>query len=688
MISRFRERDEGRETSTFPIMFSMGFRVNSNSDLKGVKMKKIDPPKKDTMISRRNFLKTAAVGAAVAAAAVKTGHSALAAEEEGQPIRLAKDFSDALTRPPLKVDFPMTGADVFAKACLDEGLSALFLCPGNYTIAHAMINQGIPAIGGRHEGQMAKAADGFIRVSGEVAACSGTEGPGFSQMIDSIAAANAARTPLLAVASNMAIMDEDSEKGIQLIYQQPLTEGLKKWGKRLITPSRVYEYATYAFRQLKSGVPKPVHLDFPSEVAGAKFNNASELVRYFDKSKYRTEAKTYPDPKQIQAAADLLKKAQRPMIVASTGVFYHKAIDILKKFAEKTQIPVTYTGPMRGIFSDGHPLSAGTAMSAYLSADVVMMVGQYCMPVASGGFGGGWSTFNPNVKYIRIDLSPEDMGRNLPLEVGIISDEKVALEALYNETPSMTHDSWIAEIAAARQKFENENADMYRVGKSYNFAVHPAVILTELTNFIYRGKIPKEQTVTNPGGMGTLIYANRFFRAYRPGQETQPAYQFAHIGATLGMSVGVAAAVKWGVGHQAPYKGAPSVVVDSDAGFAYAAMELDTMAKYRLPVIVIIYNNNAWSTYSSAKGKPAEHVHLFQENLRYDKIAEGLGGHGEYVTKPEGFLPALERCWKIAETQNLPSVINCQGIKEFWEKDKYPPGIPAIIEPGVISYTH
>ena len=150
----------------------------------------------------------------------------------------------------------MTGAQVFARACKEEGVAALFACPGNYPVIHALASAGIPAYGGRHEGSMAHAADAFIRVTGEIAVASGTEGPGFTDMICAIACANAARTPLLVVASNMSIGMEDTEAGIQLGYQQPTTEGLKKYGKRLIIPRRVHEYAGYAFRQLKSGVPE------------------------------------------------------------------------------------------------------------------------------------------------------------------------------------------------------------------------------------------------------------------------------------------------------------------------------------------------------------------------------------------------------------------------------------------------
>ncbi len=147
----------------------------------------------------------------------------------------------------------MTGAEVFAKSCKDEDLAALFCCPGNYQIINAISAAGIPAFGGRSEGSMTSAADGFSRCTGEVTACSGTEGPGFTNMIMNIAVAHRARTPLLVLASNVTIATDDREYFIQTGYQQPTTEGLKKYGKRLIAPDRIHEYAAYAFRQSEDG---------------------------------------------------------------------------------------------------------------------------------------------------------------------------------------------------------------------------------------------------------------------------------------------------------------------------------------------------------------------------------------------------------------------------------------------------
>jgi acetolactate synthase-1/2/3 large subunit len=635
-------------------------------------------------VSRRRFMSKAMAGASVTAATALGARESMAADDAAAPkIKIPDEFTRAASTPAVKAEFPMTGAQVFARVCKEEGLAALFCCPGNYNVVNAIALEGVPTFSGRNEGAMCNAADAFSRVTGEVAAASGTEGPGFTNMICAIAAANAARSPVLVLASNMSIFTEDTEAGIQLGLQQPTTEGLKKYGKRLITPGRVHEYAAYAFRQLRSGVPRPVHIDFPSEVYRAQFKTAGDLAYFFDKSRYRSDSKPHPSPKDLSAAVNLLKAAQRPIIVSSNGVFYSRAWDALKTLAEKAQIPVVESGAMKGQFSDAHPLSANAAPSALAGADVVVLVGQYCMPTI------GEFAFGPDAKYIRIDPCAEDLGRNLPIDIGLVSCEKAGLEALANALPAMKHDAWVAEIAAARKKFEDEAEGYYKVGLGYGDAVHPAVIAKELTDFLYRGKIPKEETTVVSGGYGIGRYTRRWLRGYRPGQIMNGAYQYGAIGPDVGYSVGVAAAVRHGVSVQKPYQGHPVVCITGDAGFGYTAMEVETLSKYKLPVIVIVYNNNAWGTWTGNRGNAVTlSTQLFQENVRYDKVGEALGAHGEYVTRPGDFRPALERAYQVAVKESRPAVINCQAKKEFWLREQFPPGFLGKVEPGCMSYFH
>lgn len=635
--------------------------------------------------SRRSFLKYAAVGAGAAASSPMLAGAASAQEAGDEAARLVvpDEIANRDQAPLPDIQFPMTGANLFGRACALEDVKAMFCCPGNYNVIHAIADHNIPSYSGRNEGSMTHAADAFVRATGEIAIASGTEGPGFTNMISGIAAANSCRTPMLLVASNMRVEQDDTEQGIQVMYQQPLTEGIKKYGKRLITPHRLPEYIGYTFRQLKTGIPGPVHIDFTGEVSNHQFEGEADLGHYGSVARYRTDSRPAPAAGDIEAALRLLDQAERPMIVASTGVFYAKAWDALKAFAEKANIPVVESGPMMGKFPHDHPLSAHAAPDALASADLVFLVGQYCMPTV------GEFAFGPDTRYVRIQPEAGDMGRNLPVDVGIFSCEKLALEELADRARSAERTSWLNEVDAARRAFADQNQSYYEMGRGYSEAVHPAVIAKELSDFLYNGDLAPDQTTVLSGGFGIARYTRRFLQAHRPGQVVNGAYQFASIGPDVAYAVGVAAGVQLGAGAQAAAQGAPIVCITGDAGFGFTGMEIETQAKYRLPVINIVYNNNSWGTWYSNRDLPrGAQLHLFQEGVRYDRMAEGLGAHGEYVTSPDQFLPALQRAYDIAQNEGLPSVINCQAKREFWIRDEYEPGFLGKVEPGVMSYYH
>src|SRR5579864_7437777 len=188
-----------------------------SEESKSITPSEVKPSEKEKP-SRRNFLRPVAAGAAAAAFLPQ---AKLMAAPPIPSITIPKDLPTSLGENPKVGTFEgrgMTGAEIFAKLCKDEDLAALFCCPGNYTVINAIAAAGVPAYGGRSEGSMCAMADGFSRVTGEVTACSGTEGPGFTNMIMNIAGAHAARTPLLVLASNMQIAGDDRETFIQTGY--------------------------------------------------------------------------------------------------------------------------------------------------------------------------------------------------------------------------------------------------------------------------------------------------------------------------------------------------------------------------------------------------------------------------------------------------------------------------------------
>ena len=428
-----------------------------------------------------------------AAAATK-----MQAEKEGadSSLRVSTVITESLAAPPRRAEFTgegMTGAQVFANLCQDEGLAALFCAAGNYHIVNEIAQVGIPTYGGRTEGGMCSAADAFSRVTGEVVACSGTEGPGFTHMMMNIASAHAANTPLLVLASNTTLAREDSLKFIQFMYQQPLTQGMRKYGKRITAANRIYEYGAYAFRNLKSGVPGVVHLDFPEEIALARFKQPSELECYLDRERYRSESRPAPAPKEMEQAIEMIAKAERPVLVAGHGIFLRKAWDALTQAAEKHEMAVVGSGPVRGNFPDEHRLSASMSNDALMKADLVVFVGQYQMPTV------GEYTFANGIKTIRVHPVQEEIGRNWPVDLGIVSDEKHFMESLANGLKPKKRDAWVNELAAAKQRRQEWQMELYSQFLKYTHdtgALHPFVLCKEVHDFLYKGKIDPKQTLT------------------------------------------------------------------------------------------------------------------------------------------------------------------------------------------------
>lgn len=178
--------------------------------------------------------------------------------------------------------------------------------------------------------------------------------------------------------------------------------------------------------------------------------------------------------------------------------------------AEKADVAVVESGPSRGHCGDEHPLSANAAPEALLSADLVVLVGQYVMPNI------GEYSFDPDATYIRIDPGDSDIGWKLPIDLGIVSCEKAALEALAEALPRKQRPAWRDELVAARAAFEAENDEHYRLGlqpSAQAGCVHPAVIAKDIGDLLYSGTLPKEQTTVVSGGYGIARYIRRGLRA-------------------------------------------------------------------------------------------------------------------------------------------------------------------------------
>ncbi len=242
---------------------------------------------KDTDVTRRDFLNAAVLGTVGAASGTvgaspfmsKADASEAATADPG--IKLAPEFEPSRAAALPTIEFPTTGANVFGLCCKAEGLAAFIHCPGNYDIQNALAEQGIPSYSGRHDGAMGHACDAFYRVSGEIAAFNAQYGGCIAMGASPFLIAEGACSPILILSGAAATRAEDTGRAKGMVAgtwrDQWMTTGVTKWGKTITTPARIWEHTAEAFRQMRTGVPKPVHLVWPSDVCTARFKSASEL---------------------------------------------------------------------------------------------------------------------------------------------------------------------------------------------------------------------------------------------------------------------------------------------------------------------------------------------------------------------------------------------------------------------------
>ena len=340
---------------------------------------------------------------------------------------------------------------------------------------------------------------------------------------------------------------------------------------------------------------------------------------------------------------------------------------------------------MKGQFSDASPLSANAAPAALASADLVILVGQHCMPTV------GEFAFGPDAKYIRIDQQHEDIGRNVPIDLGIVSCELAALEALADLTPQMRHevvggrDRGGAEaLRRSEPRVLQDRSDLYRC--------HPSRRHRERAwRFpLSRQGCRKNRRRSRLAATASRATCGASCVAIRPGQIMNGAYQYGAIGPDVGYAVGVAAAAcRHGAGVQAAYKGHPIICITGDAGFGYTAMEIDTMAKYRLPVVVIVYNNNAWGTWVQAAEQP---LALADSPVPGESALRQAGGGARWARRVRDRAVAVQARARAGVRHRRERAASGRdqlpGQEGILEPAEVPPGALGKIEPGCMSYYH
>ena len=522
----------------------------------------------------------------------------------------------------------LTGSDILARSLVSQGMDTLFYIMGGPMIETeaAIIKLGARAIDTRHEQAASLMAHAYSRVTRKPGVCMGASGPGATNLVTGVANAFVDAAPMIAVGGSSPRVLYETE-AFQEIDQLAVFKPITKWATRVYDAKRIPEMVAMAYRQATTGKPGPVYIDMPGDVLG---DTVDESTIAYPKP-WAPAPRTLGDPGAVSEAIALLAKAERPLILGGSGVWWSDAAAAFQAFVEATGIPFYTTPISRGTVAEDHELAFLNARAkAFSEVDVLLAVGTRFNFVIQFGRP---PRFAADAKVIHVDVNPTELNHNRQADVPIAGDARAVLEQLTKEARGKIDPSRYARWISKLRVLDTEKAsEMDKQMSSEDTPIHPLRLCKEVRDFL------KRDAILVVDGQEILNYGRQSIPTYVPGHRL-------NSGAFGCMGVGL----PFGVGAKIARPNTQVVVLHGDGSFGINAMEIDTAVRHKVPVLCVISNNGGW-TADPKQDKPGRNLGY----SRYDKMAQDLGAHGEYVEKPHEIRAALDR----AAASGKPAVVN------------------------------
>ncbi|MEX2247797.1 MAG: oxalyl-CoA decarboxylase [Dehalococcoidia bacterium] len=527
------------------------------------------------------------------------------------------------------------GATLIARSLKHHGVDHMFGIVGFPVVPVAFQAQraGIRYYGMRHEQSASYAAQAVGYLTGRPGACLVVSGPGMTNAISGIANAWSNRWPMVLIGGASDI----SQNGMGAFQEAPQVEAARPWCKYVATVDRIERipyYVEQAVRTSIYGRPGPVYLDLPGDIINGRIDEDAVSQR----PPVGEPPRTLAAPEDVHAALAALKSAERPLVIVGKGMAYARAEDEVREFIEATQLPFLASPMGKGVMPDDHPLSTAPARSHVLqNADLIFLMGARLNWIMHFGLP---PRFSPDVRVVQLDIAADEIGTNVPAEVGLVGDGKAVtaqLNQALREAPWQfgAENTWRTGIEKKIEENRTSTQEML------DDDTEPMNYYRALRDI--RDVLPRDAIISSEGAstmdIGRTVLPN-FFARHR-----LDAGSFGTMG--VGLAFAIAA--------QAVHPEKRVVAVEGDSAFGFSGMEVEVACRYGMPITFIILNNNGIgggpSTLDPSKPiMPTAYV----PNAHYEKVIEAFGGDAYFVEKAADLRPTLEK----ALASGRPNIVN------------------------------
>jgi oxalyl-CoA decarboxylase len=497
--------------------------------------------------------------------------------------------------------------------------------------------KGVRYIGFRHEQSagLAAAAAGFLTQRPGI--CLTVSAPGFLNGLTALANATTNCFPMVQISGSSDRAIVDLQQGdYEELDQMAVAKQLAKAAYRVERPEDIGIGVARSIRTAVSGRPGGVYLDLPARVLSATVDvqaGRQSLVEVVDPAPRQLAA-----PEAIDRALQVLAAAERPLIVIGKGAAYARAEDEIRRFIEGTGIPFLPMSMAKGLLPDDHPQSVAAARSLALGgADVVLLLGARLNWLLGHGRPPEWA---PDCRFVQVDIWSQELDSNRPIAAPLVGDVKsvmAQLVAALRPGQIAPSKAWLAELEAR---------------KAINVQKMDARLATDATPMNFSGALRaiRDVLAEHPGtyvvneGANTLDFGRDILSMSEPRHRLDSG-TWGVMG--VGMGYAIAAAVE---------SGKPVVAVEGDSAFGFSGMELETICRYRLPIVTIVFDNGGVYKGDEVNRKSSDPAPtILLQSSHYEKLIEAFGGNGYYAEDPKAVTVAL----RAAISAGKPALVNC-----------------------------